>query len=80
MSQQRDLPVYANQELSEGHRKVDRRYRESQYFLTDQLRYSESVQDFRSIKQAIQRSIGFDVGKRAFQFFRIETPEGQGLL
>lgn len=55
-------------DLPSAYAKVDRRYRESQYFLADQLRYAESVQDFQSVRQAIRRSGEFSVGQRAFQF------------
>ncbi len=40
----------------------------------DQLRYAESIQDFRSIKQAIFRSAEFNVGQRAFQFAKATVP------
>lgn len=63
-----DLNSLQHDSLSTQYRKVDRRYRESNYFLMDQLRYADSVQEFRTIKKAILRSSEFDVGKRAFQF------------
>ena len=51
--------------------KVDRRYRESQYFLADQLRYAEAINDFRSVKQALLKSTNFNIAKVAFQFAKV---------
>ncbi|HEY9746043.1 MAG TPA: hypothetical protein V6C99_07480 [Oculatellaceae cyanobacterium] len=45
----------------------DRRYRNSKYFLEDQLRYSEAVADFRSIKEFLSNSAAF-TGACAFQW------------
>lgn len=73
MSKQDEKTGDLNIELPEGCPKVDRRYRESRYFLMDQLQYAESVRDFRSIKQAIARSNNFDLPGQAFQFARITT-------
>jgi hypothetical protein len=58
-------------QLPDHYLKTDRRYRESQYFLMDQLRYAEAVQEFRSVKQAILRSVEFNVGRRVFQFANV---------
>lgn len=54
-------------------RKVDKRYRETNYFLMDQLRYSETVEEFRSVKNALTRASGFKVGQRAFQFAAVKA-------
>lgn len=54
------------------HYKVDKRYRESEYFLEDQLRYAESVQEFRSIRDTILGASAFNLGKLAFRFIRLE--------
>lgn len=54
------------------HYKVDKRYRESEYFLEDQLRYAESVQEFRSIRDTILGTSAFNLGKLAFRFIRVE--------
>jgi hypothetical protein len=54
------------------HYKVDKRYRESDYFLEDQLRYAESVQEFRSIRDALVSASAFNLGKLAFRFIRAE--------
>jgi hypothetical protein len=35
------------------YRVVETRYRTSKYFLADQLRYSEAVNDFRSVRASI---------------------------
>jgi hypothetical protein len=61
------------QDISSHHMKVDRRYRESNYFLADQLRYSEDVQDFRSVKQSIARSPFFNLQHQVFQFAKISV-------
>jgi hypothetical protein len=45
----------------------DRRYRSSKYFLEDQLRYSEAVADFRSVKEFLSNTSAF-TGKSAFQW------------
>ena len=51
------------------HYKVDKRYRESDYFLEDQLRYAESVQDFRAVRDAIMNWPPlFKLDKLAFKF------------
>ena len=53
------------------HYKVDKRYRESDYFLEDQLLYSESVQEFRAIKEAITEGQSlFKIGKLAFNLIK----------
>lgn len=54
------------------HYKVDKRYRESDYFLEDQLRYAEAVQEFRSIREALTNAAAFDLGKLAFRFIRAD--------
>ena len=54
------------------HYKVDKRYRDSEYFLNDQLQYAESVQEFRSIRDAITKASAFNLGKFAFNFMRIQ--------
>ena len=56
----------------EVHYKVDKRYRESDYFLEDQLRYAESVQEFRSIRDALMSVSAFNLGKLVFRFIRAE--------
>jgi hypothetical protein len=61
--------------LPEGHIKVDRRYRQSNYFLNDQLRYAESIQDFRSVKQAVIRSSHFNLSRAAFQFAKVPVTD-----
>ncbi|MEZ4574145.1 MAG: hypothetical protein R2857_04350 [Vampirovibrionales bacterium] len=45
-----------DQSIDSRYLKVDRRYRESEYFLADQLRYAEAVQEFRSVKNAMLNS------------------------
>lgn len=45
----------------------DRRYRTNQYFLEDQLRCSEAISDFRSVREFISKTQAFNF-KRAFQF------------
>lgn len=45
----------------------DQRYRTSEYFLEDQLRYSEAVSDFRSIKTLLSNAMSF-TGQNAFRF------------
>ncbi len=58
--------------LPESYFKVDRRYRDSKYFLVDQLRYaSEPVQEYRSIKQSILQSGEFNLAQRNFQFAEV---------
>lgn len=57
-------------QLDAKYYKVDRRYRQSEYFLADQLRYAEAVQDFRSIKNALMNSTQFNLAKVAFHFAR----------
>lgn len=54
------------------HMKVDKRYRESDYFLEDQLRYAEAVQEFRSIRESVLGTTAFNLGKLAFKFIRVE--------
>lgn len=45
----------------------DRRYRTSRYFLQDQLRCSEAVADFRSVKQLVASAQSFSP-TTAFRF------------
>lgn len=45
----------------------DRRYRSSKYFLEDQLRYSEAVADFRSVKEFLSNTSAF-TGRNVFQW------------
>jgi hypothetical protein len=75
VSEQRDN----RNKLPGSHQKVDKRYRESKYFLMDQLRYADSVEDFRTVKQAVLRSTQFSIGGRAFQFAKVhvEVQENQ---
>lgn len=77
MSQINQDPSQSNetQQLDAGYYKVDHRYRESNYFLADQLRYAEAVQDFRSVKQALTRSTQFSLANVAFRFARAIMPE-----
>ena len=66
-------PVQAFQDdQHQVHYKVDKRYRDSDYFLNDQLQYAESVQEFRSIRDAITKATAFNLGKFAFNFMRIQ--------
>ncbi len=79
MSEQNHQPEEnQSNDLASEYMKVDRRYRESKYFLMDQLRYAESVNDFRSVKQAIMRSTEFNLAKRAFQFAKAAIPVQDG--
>ncbi len=71
MSEQRDELVRLRKKLPDGYSKIDRRYQNSKNFLIDQLRSSESVNDFRSVKQALFRSTEFSVAQRTFQFARV---------
>lgn len=72
MSEQRDHCAGGhNSKLPGSHRKVDKGYQQCKHYLMDQLRYSDSVQDFRSVKQAILRSTQFSIGHRAFQFAKV---------
>ncbi|MBX2860928.1 MAG: hypothetical protein KTR14_06820 [Vampirovibrio sp.] len=48
-------------------RMYDRRYRSSKFFLEDQLRCSEAVNDFKTVKNFMQRTPQFGI-KPAFQF------------
>lgn len=52
------------------HYKVDKRYRASDYFLEDQLRYSEAVDEFRTIKEALTHASQFSLSKWAFGFIK----------
>jgi hypothetical protein len=45
----------------------DRRYRTNRYFLQDQLRCSEAISDFRSVKQLLSSTPAFS-GASAFRF------------
>lgn len=45
----------------------DRRYRNSKYFLQDQLRCSEAAADFRSVKELVANATAFNFNQ-AFQF------------
>lgn len=45
----------------------DRRYRNSKYFLQDQLRCSEAAADFRSVKELVASAAAFNLNL-AFQF------------
>lgn len=71
MKQWSEKSMSNSQGIPDNYIKVDRRYRESQYFLMDQLRYSEAVQDFRSVNQAIKTSANFNIGKQTFQFAKL---------
>ncbi|MCA9799197.1 MAG: hypothetical protein KC474_06575 [Cyanobacteria bacterium HKST-UBA04] len=59
-----------DQSIDSRYLKVDRRYRESEYFLADQLRYAEAVQEFRSVKNAMLNSSQFSLADVAFRFAR----------
>ncbi len=65
------------QDLPEGYSKFDKRYQDSKDFLMQQLRHSASVQDFRTVKQAIMRSMQFSVGARTFQFAKVPVSAEQ---
>ena len=74
VSEQRDNRADRSKSTLPGsHQKVDKRYRESKHFLMDQLRYADSVQDFRTVKHAILRSTQFSIGQQAFQFARVHV-------
>ena len=45
----------------------ERRYRNSNYFLEDQLRCSEAVSDFKSVRSLVEKAQGFSL-RNAFQF------------
>lgn len=49
------------------HRVYETRYRSSKYFLNDQLRCSEAVQDFQTVKNVLGSTSLFNV-RRAFRF------------
>jgi hypothetical protein len=51
----------------------DRRYRTSRYFLEDQLRCSDAVSDFRSIKDMVSRTQAFNV-RGSFRFQQQVVP------
>jgi hypothetical protein len=69
--QQRDDSHMGTQDLPEGYSKFDKRYQDSKDFLMQQLRYSGTVQDFRTVKQVIMRSLEFNVSARTFQFAKV---------
>ena len=58
---------------NEIYQPCERRFRTSAYFLQDQMRCSEAVEDFRSIRNLIQRVADFQP-KTAFQFQSIIVP------
>lgn len=45
----------------------EKRFRTAQYFLDDQLRCSEAVSDFRSVKNLLEKAGAFDI-TQAFRF------------
>jgi len=45
----------------------DKRYRTSKYFLEDQLRFSEAVADFRSVRDILSKATDF-TASNPFQF------------
>ena len=62
---------HAKDDNPDIHYKVDKRYRESDYFLEDQLLYAESVQEFRAIKEALTEGTGLiGLTKLAFSIIR----------
>jgi hypothetical protein len=55
------------------HRVYETRYRTSKYFLNQQLRCSEAVQDFRTVKSMMEATAFFNV-RRAFRFAMEAVP------
>ena len=49
------------------HTVYERRYRTTKYFLEDQLRCSEAVQDFRTVKNLLDKTPQFNL-RQTFQF------------
>ena len=45
----------------------DKRYRTSKYFLEDQLRFSDAVADFRSVRELLSKATDFAISN-PFQF------------
>lgn len=55
------------------HTVYERRYRTSKYFLEDQLRCSEAVRDFRTVKSTLGSTSQFNV-RQAFRFASEPVP------
>lgn len=51
---------HAKQKQDTDYKPCDARYRSSSYFLEDQLRCSEAVDDFQSMKTMVNRLAAFD--------------------
>jgi hypothetical protein len=73
MSQSSCSPSEPSQEGSGIHTVYERRYRTSKYFLEDQLRCSEAVQDFRTVKSVLSNTSLFTV-RQAFRFASEPVP------
>jgi hypothetical protein len=57
----------SNENQSGHHPLYERRYRTSKYFLNDQLRYSEAIQDIQSVKTTLCKLPQFSL-RQAFHF------------